>query len=259
MMRAITEYFDEALTLGYRCLCLLALLTIIATPRLHAEIIVDEFTQSAMVVEISTPSTFEPVVTEDVGELNATREIGVIALLTVPTASLDSNVGVSSVLSAELNGHTTIRPPQTTGISYTIAYDFAPRDLTQGGVNNAVLFDFISHEGSASTAQFRVIVRGLTSAESYSASVRSFGFNDEPFTVAVPFSDFTLRGGGPTTVDPTRLKLFNVNFFFSDPRENIGWSLKLDRIRIGSIPVPEPLSLQLTTVAFMTFALCARA
>ncbi len=227
----------------------------------NAEIIVDDFTQPAEVTEISTgvgTMSFKPVITEHVGELDATREIYFTASLTNPVWSFDSALSTPSMLSAELQGHTRTGSNSAI-ITFVSSYTFSPIDLTENGANNAFLIDFASHEGTEPPLFFRILARGSSPSESFAAFFFNLPISDTPFTTVIPFTDFTLRGGGPPAPDfsTLRLTLLTIDFFFLNPSENIQWSAELDRIRIGRIPVPEPSSVWLGMVGFLVLA-CAR-
>ena len=221
------------------------------------EIIVDDFSLPAEVLETSTPSTFPATVTQHVGELDASREMGVIVSQTDPVWSFDANSASASVLSATLRGHSRTSTNSAI-ISFVNAYNFSPRDLTEDGANNALLFDFQSHTGTEPPTLFRVIASAPsssgTSTDIYVAHASDFEFSHDPFTIDIPFSNFTFRDGAPGTPDFSRLTRLNVNFFFLRASEDIEWSIKLDRIRIGSVPIPEPSSVGLWVVGFLVLA-----
>lgn len=219
-------------------------LTVSATP-LSAELILDDFDDPAAVVNPSGGGSYSPVVTEHVGGLDSTRSMSVTAILTEPDFLFASRGNGTSELTVKLNGHRTVRPPQTTTISFTTSYTYSAIDITEVGVNNALLFDFTSHLGTALPTFFRVIARGPTDDESYAAVSSDFSFSANPFTAVIPFDAFTLRGGAPATPDFTRVQEIFVNFYFISPGEGIQWSVALDRIRIGRIPEPSSLSIAL--------------
>lgn len=228
----------------------------------RAEIIIDDFVNPAEVAETSSGASPLYAITERVGDLLATREMGILTLLTNPIASFDSDISVPSKLSAKLDGHTIERPPQTTIISFVNAYSFSPRDLTEGGTNDAMLFDFQSHAGTEQPNLFRVIASAPsssgTSTDIYVAHASDFQFSVDPFTIVIPFSRFTLRDGTPNTPDFSRLTRLNVNFYFLRPSENIEWSIEIDRIRIGRTPIPEPSSGWLGFVSLWTLVCVPR-
>lgn len=219
---------------------LLAAASLVASPA-RAELILDDFDDPAEVSEISRGSNSLATVTERIGHLNATRRMSIFASRTTPKASFSSDVSGSSTLYATLNTHDA-EPGGQTVISYTASYDFSPMDLTEGGRNDALIFDFTSHHGSQPPTFFRALARGQTASESYAAEAHDFAFSDVPFRTVIPFTSFTFRGGGPTTPNLSTLNQLFVNFYFLNVDEDVRWSVELDKVRIGSVHVPEPRS-----------------
>lgn len=226
-----------------------------------AEIVVDDFDDAAQVVEVSTGAgemPFKPVVTEQVGELNATREMLIYARLTNPVWSFDSSVSTPSLASAQLDGHTRTNPDGNRPvIEFDLRYDFSPMDLTEQGTNNAFLFDFASHQGTEAPLFLRITALGASASESYAAFTFNLPFSQTPFAAVMPFGDFTFRGGGPATPDFSTLHRFLIDFFFLAPSEDIQWSAQLDRIRIGRVPIPESNSIWLAMVGVLVLV-CGR-
>jgi len=208
-------------------------------PSIRAEITIDDFTQTATVTELSSGSTLKSAVTDHVGSLDANRELLIYVRLTEPAWSFDSAVTSPGSAFASLAGHT--RTGQNSpAIEFDFRYEFSPTDLTENGNNNAFLFDFASHQGTEHPLFLRITALGATASESYAAFKFDVPFSDRPFTSAIPFTDFTLRGGGPASPNFSTLHRIQFDFFFQSPSEQIDWSVRLDRIRIGTVAIPEP-------------------
>src|SRR5687768_12019384 len=147
MSRMITQYVDEALILGPRCL-LFVLLTGIAVPRLRAEIILDDFNDSA---EVISPEMEEQIVTSmAIGDLFATRRIRIAAGQTDVTGSLDANHSTASALTALVRGHVPTPNASQPLFSYQFNYEFPVSDISENGRNNALVFEFLSTSGTES-------------------------------------------------------------------------------------------------------------
>jgi hypothetical protein len=180
--------------------------------------------------------------------------MGIGAFQTVPRVALfESNIRTPSALSAELNGHMPQPRADTPIIPFSSSYFFSPTDLTEDGRNNALLFDFRSYEVTQLPTFFRVFARGPTGIESYEAHAINIRQRDAPFTAAIPFSNFALRGGGAATPNFSTLNQLIVNFYFLRPREDVYWSFDLDRIRIGTMIIPEPSSASLCVLGMLYF------
>ncbi len=187
----------------------------------NAELILDDFDNPAEVTEFSNGFEQHPAVTEHVGELDATRELLFTARLTNPNKwSFDSDIRTSSVLSAELKGHTRTNANSAI-ITFVSSYTFSPLDLTENGANNAFLFDFQSYQGSELPLFFRVfvstpIVSG-TPRDVFAAFVFDLKFSDGPFSLEIPFSSFTFRDGSPGTPNLSTLNELTFDFSFYNP------------------------------------------
>jgi hypothetical protein len=191
------------------------------------EFILDDFDDPAEVTEVSNGFQQHPVVTEHVGGLDAQREMAVFDSNTdLNDWSFDSNVRTRSALSLELDGHTPPAIGNTPTIVLDIAYSFSPVDLTEGGVNSALLFDFRTHQGTELPLFFRVFAFRATTTVFFLATATGLEFSDNPFTFAIPFSSFANRGGERATLaDFSTLNGFGVEFFFFAPNEEIRWSV----------------------------------
>jgi hypothetical protein len=228
-----------------------------------AEIVVDDFTQAAEVVEVSNGFEQHPVETEHVGDLDATREMLFTASQTIPSDwSFDANVSSLSMLAAGLVGHTRTSTNSAI-ITYPVRYIFSPADLTEGGVNNAILFDFDSHEGTEAPEFFRVAAISPSpsgmSEEIFAAFNFDFNLSDSAFTTIVPFSAFTSRGGTIPAPDFSSRAVTSlvIDFFFRNPSEELQWLVELDRIRIGRVAIPEPRTVWPAVISVLSLV-CSR-
>lgn len=238
-------------------LCIVAAAILLASGTTRAEIVVDDFDDSAVVTEI-TRSTERPAVTKHVGNLDAFREMFFVASQTNPNGSFDANVQSPSLLSAEFDGHEDTSVIRREEVVFGVRYRFSPADLTEDRENVAFLFDFASHQGTELPLFLRITARGPSSGPvTYAGYATDFGFSDAPFTEVIPFSALILRGGGAVTADLSTIDTLTFDFYFYDPSEDIAWSAKLDRIRIGRIP--EPDSRCLWGMAVSVLACCRRA
>jgi hypothetical protein len=220
--------------------------TIYSSRMAGAEVIIDDFTQAVAVVEVSNGFEQHPAVTENVGDLGATRSMLFTASQTIPGVwSFDANITGASALTAELIGHTRTSTNSAV-LTYPVRYEFSSADLTEGGINNAFLFDFRSHQGTEPPEFFRVVAISPSpsgmSQEMFVVFDFDFQLNDSAFTTIVPFSEFTTRGGATSAPDFSSLPITSlvIDFCFRNPREEIEWLVELDRIRIGRIAIPEP-------------------
>ena len=235
-------------------LALLACLSLLAGT-LRAGFILDDFDDPAEVVSPEMESEF--VQTNNVGLLNATRNIRIAATTafdTQPIATLSTAKSSSSFLSANLLD-IGLSPLGSPLFAFQFNYAFSPTDISAGGANNAIIFDFRSIEANAPPTFLRVIVRDDTNnRSSFEARVLDLPLSSGTFTAVMPFDSFTLRGGSPGLPDFTTIDEMEFDFFFQRPRLDIQWSAELERVRFGRIP--EPLSHTLFTLGVVSLASC---
>jgi hypothetical protein len=242
--------FVPRLSLG-RQLLLHAILTgvcLFSPRRSAAEIILDDFDQSVL---STSPPSDEWAVTQDVGQLHATRQVQIAALAGLPDGQIDSNITRASALSASIS-HLN---PQYSGdrpiVSVEFEYSFDTVDITEGGINDALFLDFLRLESEAPPSLLLVLVND------YAHLDNTVPTNSVPFTVVVPFVEFTRRGGGGDLPNFTgargiefEIRASNLTGGGPDP---LNFLMQLDRIRVGRI-IPEPSSVWLGMVGVMVLA-----
>src|SRR5690606_16576090 len=152
-------------------------------PPANADIILDEFTDSAMVTN-SLSNTY--IETLDVGPLVARREIRIGSSGTDPYGAFDINISEPGKMVASIDRIE--RTDTLTPISAVqFNYEFNPTDVAEGGVNDAILFDFASLAGEVQPLFLRAIVRDNTSqGVSYEFRRMSLLPSSSPFTLAAP-------------------------------------------------------------------------
>ena len=234
----------------FRILVILLLSTSFTTAQLHAEFILDDFDDSAEAVSPEMENEF--VTTQNVGELNAVRNIRIAALGTDPVGRFDTDVNEDGVMTArldELNRTDTNTPL----LAFQFNYDIAPTDISEAGKNNAILFDFLSIEANESPTFLRVNVRDASNlSSSFETHVFNLPLNSGPFVATMPFDSFTNRGGSPGLPDFTNVDEMDFDFFFLNPSETVQWSATLERIRFGQVPEPGSQWIFLTGVIYFT-------
>lgn len=211
------------------------------------EIIVDDFDVG---FEIRDPYQDDPPINNEIrqtgiGPYGGSRNSRVVNLYADPNrtiVSMDSNVTRPSSLTLSVSD------PVEPGVSwdyagYLITYAWGVQmDITEGGRNNAVLIDIRSITGPSHPAGVTVKIE-----EGPPVYARSTEFipSSGPYTIAIPFSAFTVRGVG--TVPHQGLDLVRgIQFGFTTSGDlnfpvfdDGDWKMEIDRIRIG-YAVPEP-------------------
>lgn len=218
----------------------------------QAEIIIDDFDDTAIVINNDPPAT-----NLHVGPLAARRVIGIdkIPSSTIVEGHIDSNVSAASRLTMDMidiSGSATSFSLVVMFLDYWFEDDTI--DLTQNGQNDALLLDLHSLSGLTPPPEIQFLVQETTGVISYAHFLSPVPTSDDSFTIAIPFSRFTARGRGPQTATFETVyhlnMLFRANEFFGAPQE-LGWTAVLDRVRVGAIP--EPNSLALFLVGLLLF------
>lgn len=228
-------------------------MTALASSRLNAEIVLDEFEVPAIAPKrIVFENNFSESV--GVGDLNSTRQIQIDWGGTDPIATFDidnTSPGRFFAQVQEIRRIDTLTP--VTAIRFN--YFFDASDVSEGGKNDAMLFDVVDVTGDVQPSWLRAIVRDDTHPlYSYEARLQPLAGNDSPHTLAMPFDEFTIRGGQPGLPDPTTLKIIYFDFYFLGQSGTINWHAQIERIRFGSVTiVPEPMSTALVLAGAVSF------
>ena len=230
-----------------RILFLPFVLTGFAALPARAAFIIDDFDDPA---QGNLPETEnELVLTSGVGILNAERGIGASSSQTDPIGLVDVNVTRPSHFTARIDGQFLNHPENTPLLAVGASYNFAaPTDLTEGGINNAILIDVSIFQGSGLPGSLSL--GGLAGSGSFQAIVsRSSLLSDSPYTIVLPFSSFGPRGGGIGAVDFSTIELLGVTIRLLQGSRNpdTNWLVQVDRIRVDRV-VPEPNTIALITV-----------
>jgi len=216
----------------------------------EGEIIIDDFDDSAIV---SGPifNDVANVQTPSVGALNVERSIGIFSASAETYGQINSNVSSASHLTIEVTNidrrSDTLSPLVLLGFNYELATE---TDLSEGGKNNALFFDFKSITGLTPPPMLRIwlfddTVPGL----SYVRFLSPVPTSADPFTLAVRFDTLQDRGGRGIPATFTHVYEANFTFFaneFYGAPDELGWRVELDRIRVGVIPEPTTLTMLLT-------------
>jgi len=219
-----------------------------------AQFILDDFDD---VAETASPEMLRDTIsTNGVGYLSATRELRIASSTSgvrASIASLDIGVTVPGALTANLREVGSTVRGNSPLFAFQFNYIFSPTDVSQGGTNDAILFDFLSIDGAEPPIFLRVLVTDDTSRTSrFEARVYNPPSSSGAFTIAMPFSSFTVRGGSPGLPDFTTFKQMDFDFFFQFPSLDIEWSAQLERIRFGRVPEPSSQCLFFFGVLYFT-------
>ena len=233
-----------ALTLGLGCI----------TDSASADIILDEFTDSAMVTN-SLSNTY--IETLDVGPLGARREIRIGSVGSDPYGTLDINITEPGQMAASIDRiETTASGTPVSAVQFNYYFD-QPTDVTEGGVNDAILFDFVSLTGDIQPSWLRATLQENTRPSwSYAAYLSPLVPQDSYFTLVAPVEAFARRDGVPATPDFTTLRSISFDFYFLGHSGELDWEARLERIRFGptdSIAVPEPGSGLIVVLALLVW------
>jgi hypothetical protein len=250
----ITEYVDEALLLGGRCLLLLVSLNSIAAPRLRADIIIDDFDDPVQIVLPEMED--QPQVTEGVGELLASRTVYVGESQTDPIGLVDVDMTTQSRLTARIDGQFLDNPQNVPLLAFGSAYEFgSAADFTKGGINDALFIDMTIFRGSGIPPALSVVVGDANDV--FAAIISGFRLpSDSPYTLTLPFSSFGFRGGGGVGLaDFSTIDLLDVTVRLLQGSRNpdTNWFVQIDRIRVGRA-VPEPQTWQLELMVALLLA-----
>lgn len=232
------------------CTLLVACLICVCPFSAPAEIILDDFDDP---IEIALPEMENlQIETPNVGVLSALRSIDVSTSQTDPTGLVDVAVTRSSHMTGRIDGQYLDDPQNTPLLSIGAGYAFFddPADLTEGGINNALLIDMAIFQGSGTPPALSVLI--LDANDVFAALIPGAILrSDSPYTLALPFSSFGFRGGGGTGLaDFSSIEMLEVRVRLLQGSRNLdtSWLVQMDRIRVGQI-VPEPSAFALAIIS----------
>lgn len=217
----------------------------------HGATILDDFHDPAQVTLPEVEN--ELVVTNGVGQLNATRSIQITSLSTDPIGFSDVNLSKHSTWTTRIDQQTNMG--SNPGLSFFARYDFdQPVDLTEGGQNDAVLIDFRRFVGpSSALGPWFVSVGVLDGNNTYLANHGGGGIlQDSPFTVAFPFTSLGTRGGGGGQADFQQIDRLALTIGLINGNRNPvqGWHVEIDSIRVGRI-IAEPSTVGMAAIVLV--------
>lgn len=121
---------------AFHALFIGAILSSIGMHSACAEIVLDEFTEPAGIIEAPAMENLF-VETLDIGLLGARRRIRIASSATDPVGSLDIDISISGVLSAHIDEiQRTSTGLPTSAVQFD--YYFDPTDVTEGGKNDSI-------------------------------------------------------------------------------------------------------------------------
>ena len=209
-----------------------------------AALVLDDFVEPVAISYASHPNAY--VDSDNVGDLLAQRSVRVFGGATAPTATLDVGTTSASAMNLELsalNRTNSLTPIVAFQFNYAFVENGQPAfaDLSEGGANDALAFDFQALAGARRPTFLRAIVTddGLGGTSTYEARLASPPLSAAPTTLVIPQSLFTSRGGGAGTPNFSAVRSVNFDFFFLGGEDPVEWSATLDRIRVTSVPEPE--------------------
>jgi hypothetical protein len=132
--------------------------------------------------------------------------------------------------------------------------------LTQGGLNDALIVDFLSLTGETMPRIARARMLSPNGGPLHESTVFDFREREEPFRLVFPFESFVPRRGlvNVPPIDFERIETVEVAFgsHFLETRGQVEqWQMKLDRIWVGpASAIPEPRGI---VIAFVVVACCA--
>ncbi|MEQ8838181.1 MAG: hypothetical protein RID07_15350 [Lacipirellulaceae bacterium] len=210
--------------------------------------ILDDFDDPAEVV--SPEMEGDLIETLNVGDQNAARTLAIFDVFTNPFAKLDSSTTRPSHLTAERSESSSSDGLGLARLSATYRFNESPVDFTEHGENKAVILDVASVTGPTPPPFIYLLVedRGLFFEALINVDVRVSR------SLSIPFDSFRPRGGGLGTTEFNAVEFLFVGINGNGTVNGIleqGWTVEIDRIRVGRIP--EPSSLVLWSIASSVF------
>jgi hypothetical protein len=225
------------------------------SPPASADIIIDDLNDTA-----SAGGGFverrADAVTENVGPFGFDRTIGIGVTGGNVVGGIDVNVSIPSHVTmnmVDIIPTTTTAPLSSIGVSYEIPFPEVV-DLTEGGKNDTLFFDFRSLNGETPPPLIQFFVGEQDEVLTYEYFYFPVLESTEPFTIAIPRQSFRRRGGGPETASFDDIYSLSIavraNENFGAPEE-LGWQVILDRIRVGTVPEPSGLLVFVVAVVLL--------
>lgn len=213
-----------------------------------AEIVIDDFVDA---VEIALPQEKDVwKFTNPAGDLGANRSVRVRASRTEPNGLFDIDISNESALTVLMpsTDHTIIEPT----LALNLVYDFEmPVELTQGGLNDAVILKFDRLTADIELPEIQVsatqlyFVGSIGSTSRYTSTYSPAPQNTGPFSLVFPFESFRPDRGGspPKGFDFSAVVRLDVLLTLAliDPNlpEQLDFEMRLNSVRVGQI-IPEP-------------------
>ena len=238
-------------TTSMRTIWAAVLLVVCSAASLSAELILDDFDDAASTTSPAMVNTY--VDTTNVGDFNATRSIRIFGGQADPVGRIDVDQAGSSAYVASL-GELNPRSGQTPIVSVQSRYVFSVADATEGGRNDSILFDFRRLTAAFAPIYLRIIV--FDSTTSYESVIAPVPRSSSPFTLAMPFESFGIRGSGGGAADFTQISSARVTLTLvqGGGPASLDFDMELDRIRFGRIPEPGSCVLAITALGFLVGA-----
>ncbi|MCA9184629.1 MAG: hypothetical protein R3E01_08350 [Pirellulaceae bacterium] len=219
----------------------------------HAEIIVDEFTDDGLLVSDEYPGGKE-LRERNVGYNQSLNRVFNFSSRHKTTV-MDSNIEIPSALTL----HLADAPEGWAGRPrFRVGYGFLGGAIDISN-EEALLVDFASIEGTITPRFFQVGLTGSPETISLLQTRRDpLPLSSDGMTAVFPLEDFLQRDGSPNESDAfTHLRQVAIAFSWGvvPPLES-EWHAVIERIRFGSIPVPEPTTG--TVMALVFLSVCRR-
>ncbi|MEQ8838182.1 MAG: hypothetical protein RID07_15355, partial [Lacipirellulaceae bacterium] len=186
----------------------------------------------------------------------AERTLSFFDVFTTPVARIDSNLTRESRFTAI---RSSADPSEGLGLArLSTIYRFGqePQDFTQGGQNDAFLIDVTQVFGPT----LPPILYGFAEDEGdFYEIFFSLSNIQTPSTVVLPFDQFRTRAGGSGTTSFENVARISFSVTGNGTINGIleqGWTVEIDRIRVGRIPEPSTFLLASLATARLSTRRC---
>jgi hypothetical protein len=219
---------------------LLAFVAALSGTVARAEIILDDFTDSAVVVSPASANGW--VSTNNVGPFAAGRQIRIGWGQGDPEGQLDANISIPSVLTGtvpHLNPRNVFSEPI---VALQFEYTLNGANFTEGGMNDTLFLDFRRMESAIPPSFLLVQVNGLFFSQF------SLPRSNAPFSITIPSDRFAGRDGMPGVPDYANARSIGFEIrasgYTGGGPDPLNFVMELDRVRVGP-SVPESCCLSL--------------